>query len=147
MTLTKRPPIRSKKLRQAASGQRCTMNLPGICNYDPETTVFAHFRDETFGRGIKADDTSGAHLCSACHTALDTCSTGEAEGEVYKLMLRAMQRTIRRLVFMGVMVIPQDPKPKQKSIKRKPKEQRKAIPSRPFGGYVSNAIDIREDRT
>ncbi|BBI46989.1 hypothetical protein KPSA1B_105772 [Pseudomonas syringae pv. actinidiae] len=32
----------SKKLRASAKGQDCTVRIPAICNYNPETTVLAH---------------------------------------------------------------------------------------------------------
>ena len=139
----RREPIRSKALRRAAAGQRCTINLPNICTYDAETVVLAHIHDETFGRGQKADDTSGAHMCHACHTAYDLHRTGLDEADLLKLVLRAYQRTIRRLVLMGVMQIPQDaPKPfhERKPKARKPREQRTKIQS---GRKLESRNDLR----
>lgn len=135
MTITQRAePIRSKKLRRAAAGQRCTLNLPGICTDDPETVVLAHIHDETFGRGQKADDTSGAHMCHACHTAYDLHRTGLEDADLYRMLLRAMQRTIRRLVVdLKVIIVPLDPEHLSSSKPtpaRKPKEQRTKIPAR-----------------
>jgi len=130
----RQPPIRSQKLRRAAKGQRCTMNLPGICTDDPETVVLAHIHDETFGRGQKADDTSGAHMCHACHTAYDLHRTGLEDGDLYRMLLRAMQRTIRRLVVdLKVIIVPLDPEHlshERPTPPRKPKAERKDIPAR-----------------
>ena len=49
------------------------IRLPGICNFDPETTVLAHYRLSGYsGMGIKSDDQAfGAWACSACHDAVD----------------------------------------------------------------------------
>ena len=115
----KRKPIRSKKLRNAAKGQPCTLALPTICNHNPETTVLAHLHDETFGRGIKADDTSAIHLCSDCHRALDLHQTGLNDATLFKLLLRAIQRTIRNLVMRGIMVVPLDVEKPASTTKRK----------------------------
>ncbi len=129
----RREPIRSKKLRDAARGQRCVLNFPDICTYDAETTVLAHLHDETFGRGIKADDTSAVHACFACHTALDQHKTGLDEASLYKTLLRGLQRTIRRLTLSGTIPVPLDkPKPSHERPvpKRKPKGERAPIQSR-----------------
>ncbi|MFH8134191.1 DUF1364 domain-containing protein [Pantoea osteomyelitidis] len=72
----------SKKLRNAARGRDCQIRIPGICNFNPETTVLAHYRlAGTCGAGLKPDDEQGAHACSACHDAVDgrirTCFTRE----------------------------------------------------------------------
>lgn len=146
------PPIRSQKLRRAAAGQHCTMNLPGICTDDPETVVLAHIHDESFGRGQKADDTSGAHMCHACHTAYDLHRTGLEDGDLYRMLLRAMQRTIRRLVVdLKVIIVPLDPEHLSSSKptpKRKPPEQRTKIPARvdawPTGRKLVSRNDLRK---
>ncbi|WP_301673828.1 DUF1364 domain-containing protein [Neisseria blantyrii] len=60
------------KITQSARGERCQIRFPGICNHDPETTVFAHYRlAGTCGMGIKPSDLLGAFACSACHDAVD----------------------------------------------------------------------------
>lgn len=61
--------MKSKKIRDAARGQECQVRLPGICNGNPETTVFAHLNGG--GMGTKASDLHGAFSCSACHDWLD----------------------------------------------------------------------------
>lgn len=132
----RRTPIRSKAIRRAAKGEACTMNLPNLCNYDPQTVVLAHLHDESFGRGQKADDTSGAFMCLACHTAYDLHRTGLEPQELWPFVMRAYQRTIRRLVELDVLPLKQDtPKPfsARPTPKRKPKADRKPVaPSRPL---------------
>ncbi|HHK5575125.1 TPA: DUF1364 domain-containing protein [Neisseria cinerea] len=60
------------KITQSARGERCQIRFPGICNHDPETTVFAHYRLAGYcGTGIKPPDLLGAFACSACHDAVD----------------------------------------------------------------------------
>ena len=58
----------SRKWREAARGQDCTMNLPG-CNGNPETTVLAHRNGA--GMGTKASDHDAADMCSSCHSSFD----------------------------------------------------------------------------
>ena len=152
----RREPIRSKKLRNAARGQACVLNFPGICTYDAETTVLAHLHDETFGKGIKADDTSAVHSCHACHEALDQHRHGLDEASLYKTLLRGLQRTIRRLAIGGIIVVPQDPAPKPRRTKtrkhkagRAPIQSRnewpqgRKIQSRPFDDHPSN-LSLKE---
>lgn len=48
------------------------VRIPGICNYNTETTVLAHYRLAGYcGIGLKPDDDLGAWACSACHDAID----------------------------------------------------------------------------
>ena len=59
---------KSKKYRDAAKDQPCTMRLPG-CNNNPETTVLAHRNGA--GMGMKADDYDAVDACYNCHTNID----------------------------------------------------------------------------
>lgn len=129
----RREPIRSAKLRDAARGEVCTLQIFGCCVGGTETTVLAHLHDETFGRGQKADDTSAVFACYGCHDEIDG-RTRRTQGEDltwYKL--RALQRTIRRLVERGVLSVRLDrakPLAERPTPPRLPPEQRKAIPQR-----------------
>jgi hypothetical protein len=61
-----------KNLRKEAKGRDCQIRLPGVCNFNPLTTVLAHYRMAgTCGTGIKPDDVQAAWACSACHDACD----------------------------------------------------------------------------
>jgi hypothetical protein len=64
---------RSKRLLDAARGQECTIQIPGICNRNPETTVAAHSNSWRHGKGlgIKAHDCYVAWACSSCHAEID----------------------------------------------------------------------------
>lgn len=97
--------IRSDKLRQSARGQQCTLQISGVCNHDPETTVLAHLPDESKGMGRKADDICACFACSACHDVLDGrinhWPITEADREFY--MRRALIRTWRKWVEMGLI--------------------------------------------
>lgn len=66
----------SKKLRDSARGQDCTLRLAGICNHNPETTVLAHVPCGQRGVGLKGPDVIAVFACSACHDVLDGRSAG-----------------------------------------------------------------------
>lgn len=57
------------RLRNSARGQDCLVRLPGVCNWNPETTVLAHLNGG--GRGLKKRDVHGAFCCSSCHDEVD----------------------------------------------------------------------------
>lgn len=70
MTLQKRPPVVSQKLRDSARGQPCTLRL-SCCNSDPATSVLCHVPCNMRGTGLKGPDCVAVIGCSACHAALD----------------------------------------------------------------------------
>ncbi|MBH2614632.1 DUF1364 domain-containing protein [Serratia ureilytica] len=60
------------KLTKEARGRECQVRILGVCNFNPETTVMAHYRlAGTCGTAIKPDDTQAAWACSACHDEVD----------------------------------------------------------------------------
>ena len=61
------------KLTKLARGRPCMVRLSGICNFDPETTVLAHYRMIGIsGMGIKCPSIIAAWACSTCHGYVDT---------------------------------------------------------------------------
>ncbi len=71
MKFSKPTKIRSKKITQSAKGENCTLRIPGICNHNPETVVFAHVHTKFSGMGAKSNDIHGFYCCSECHSAYD----------------------------------------------------------------------------
>jgi hypothetical protein len=69
MSFPKSPRIELPKLRKAAQGSECMLQLPGVCNRNPATTVLAH-RDRA-GMGMKQHDFRAMNLCSSCHDVYD----------------------------------------------------------------------------
>jgi len=60
------------KITVSARNEPCLVRVPGVCNYRPETTVFAHMNGG--GMAIKSVEQGldeGAYCCSDCHTWLD----------------------------------------------------------------------------
>lgn len=132
--------IRSRKLLNTARGAPCSARFPGICCGDPETTVWAHLNGRAFGKGlgIKAHDILGFHACFNCHAYTDTGHGTNpilSDAEFWRYILEAVCETYVRVVEAGVVVVPRDmgtPAHEGLIKPRKPKSQRKAIPSRPF---------------
>lgn len=91
----------SQKLRDSAEGQQCTMNLVGVCNYDPDTTVLAHL--SAGGMGTKCSDLDAAFMCSDCHTAYDQKNIHAGERDFYAR--RANQRTLSIWGDMGLITV------------------------------------------
>lgn len=57
------------KIRQSAKGEECQVRYPGVCNFNDETTIFAHLNGG--GMGLKHPDLFGAYCCSDCHNLAD----------------------------------------------------------------------------
>lgn len=73
-------------LRKKAKGQECQIRLPGVCNFDPATTVLAHYRIAGLsGMGIKPPDWLGAWACSACHDAVDRRANTDLDRDFVRL--------------------------------------------------------------
>ena len=60
-------------ITEFARGRPCTMRLTGICNHNPETSVWAHINSVRWGsgKGQKCPDIIGLIVCSDCHDVLD----------------------------------------------------------------------------
>ena len=60
-------------IRASARGQDCTLRFEGVCNRNPETTVWCHSNRLADGKGmgLKAPDEQGCYGCSDCHAWLD----------------------------------------------------------------------------
>lgn len=69
----KRKPYRDPHLLRMAKGMNCLLNVPGVCNHDPQTTVACHSNLSTHGKGMsqKAHDAFTVCGCSSCHAWLD----------------------------------------------------------------------------
>jgi len=109
MSLSKFNYIRSKKLRDSARGQECTMRIPAVCTGDPATTVWAHSNLGIHGKGkgIKATDVMGAYMCFACHAAYDgrikTIAIEPADMDL--MFYQAMSESWLELIDMGIIKV------------------------------------------
>ena len=109
--------IASKKLRDSANGESCTLNIAGICSYNNETTCLAHFPDESHGTSKKSDDISAGYACSSCHDVVDgrvkcpvvighcDCRICEYKRHKNFYMRRSQTRTLRKMIENGFVVV------------------------------------------
>jgi hypothetical protein len=93
------------KLRDAARGQPCQIRVPGICSFNPEQTVLAHFRMAGLcGTGMKPLDLIGAHACDPCHSAVDgRAKTAFTHDQLRLMHLEGMARTLNALHKRGLL--------------------------------------------
>jgi hypothetical protein len=96
--------IVSEKIRASAKGEKCTVRQPDCCNFNTETTVFAHLPVGQRGTAIKTPDLFGVYACSNCHDAIDRRSKGTKIAPAD--LLRALTETQMRLVEKGLLLIP-----------------------------------------
>lgn len=88
--------------KKEACGRDCQIRIPGVCNFNSETTVLAHYRlAGTCGTGIKPDDIQGAWACSACHDEIDR-RTRHINTETARLYhAEGVMRTLNILISEG----------------------------------------------
>lgn len=102
--LAKRKPIHSKKIRDAARGEQCTLRIPGVCCHDNDTTVLAHPPVANGGMGAKGSDVDGAFACHQCHDVLDGRTTNTVPlSEVYECFIRGSAETRAILIEKGLL--------------------------------------------
>lgn len=56
-------------ITKSAKGETCTVRIPNVCNFNPETTVLAHKNGG--GLSTKHNDIEACYACSDCHAWLD----------------------------------------------------------------------------
>lgn len=96
--LTKTPTIKSKKIRQSAKDETCTIRYPG-CTGGGEDTVFCHINSRWKGMGNKSPDLFGVYGCYHCHRKLDEGRIPASE------QLKALQETQMRLYQKGLIEV------------------------------------------
>jgi hypothetical protein len=95
------------RARKSAKGEECTLHIAGICGYSTDTTVLCHLHSDSKGMGNKSQDVGSAiYACHKCHSlALDDKSSQFWKEEPYFYILRALQRTIKRMIEKGIIKI------------------------------------------
>lgn len=99
------------KIRQSARGEECQIRIPGVCNGNPETTVWAHANGSAAGKGIgmKSPDILGAYACSNCHDAYDRRQYARigclfSREQVELMFWQGHARSVRILMDKGILV-------------------------------------------
>lgn len=92
------------KIRESARGEDCQIRLPGVCNHDPATVVWAHASGSAAGKGMgmKAPDILGAYACYACHMAVDG-QTKVSRHEVRLAFWEGHARSVIKLIEKGLI--------------------------------------------
>ena len=76
------------------------VRIAGVCNFDPATTVLAHYRLVGIsGMGMKSPDQIAAWACSACHAYVDS----HRDDATARAFLEGVLRTQARLIKEGVL--------------------------------------------
>lgn len=99
---------KSSPIRKSAQGEPCTLVLPGVCNHNPETVVWAHSNRYEHGKsmGRKAEDRYGCYACSSCHAVLDGQAprpAGVSKEDVETYFIQAMGRSRAILQDKGLL--------------------------------------------
>jgi hypothetical protein len=81
------------------------VRIPGVCNFDPATTVLAHLRmlELGAGTGFKSHDLFAAHACSACHDEVDRRTHQLSFDEARNALIEGVLRTQAKLIEEGVI--------------------------------------------
>ncbi|GLX87858.1 hypothetical protein Pfra02_04270 [Pseudomonas fragi] len=93
--------IISKKLRDSARDQTCTLRLQG-CGYDDGTVVLAHLPCGQKGMGMKGPDVIACFACDSCHSIIDGRKRGEYETAD---LLRALAETQVHWIERGLLKV------------------------------------------
>jgi hypothetical protein len=94
--------MKSKKIRDSARDEDCTLRLDG-CRNNTETTVGCHAPGTGMkGVGMKAPDIFIMYGCDHCHSIIDGRKKGDWN---FKDIVRAMAETQIKLVEKGLIKI------------------------------------------
>lgn len=93
-------------ITKSARGEDCQIRLPGVCNFNPETTVWAHANGSAAGKGIgmKSESLLGTYACSACHDVVDGRTRVSRSDPAVKLAFwEGHARSLRILIEKGIL--------------------------------------------
>lgn len=100
---------RSRKYLDAAKGQPCSLQIPGVCIGGTDTTVACHSPLREDREGTKAGDHVVADGCFACHNHLDrrTKLHGDhiTEEDQRYYFHRGMVRTLANRLERGILKV------------------------------------------
>ena len=65
------PPSKIRKITQKSKGEPCWIQLPSLCDGGTETTVYAHYRDQSLGFALSKKGLLGCPSCAPCHDEID----------------------------------------------------------------------------
>ena len=109
------------RVRQSARNEDCTLRLPTICNFNPETTVYCHTNRLQDGKGMGIKSNKGAYGCSACHDVMDGRAPrpdGMSLDDMESHIDRAVEATDARLTQKGLPTMDDHKKAAHKTAKK-----------------------------
>lgn len=103
--LQKSQPVRSKRLRDSARGQPCTVRLPG-CTGGGDDSVLAHMPGCGRGVGTKTSDINALIACSRCHDAIDRRTRPVLSSEAnLAAIIRGHAETVQHWIDIGLISV------------------------------------------
>jgi len=93
-------------ITKSARGETCSLRFPMVCNFDNETTVWAHLPSVDKGIGYKSPDWWGVYACSCCHDVLDGRSSRlhySAAGGIWEMVMDGLYETLKKLIAKGLL--------------------------------------------
>ena len=93
------------KITESARNEDCQMRSP-VCNFDTETTVFAHLNGAGMGRKYQLSEIDvGCYCCSDCHNLYDrrTELAGFERSDVDLWFYDGLVRTLEILIRKGLL--------------------------------------------
>ena len=93
--------MKQTKITKSARGEDCSLRIPNICNFNPETTVLCHVNTKYKGVAMKSPDLFALYGCSSCHSALDS----NLEGLEAQWVMDAVFETQYKLMEKGLIKI------------------------------------------
>jgi hypothetical protein len=93
------------KITRSARGEACSLRVPGVCNFNRETTVFAHAPSRSSGMSKKSENWWGAYACSGCHDFMDgrAISPYLDSSDKPGIWLDGIHETQQKLIAKGLM--------------------------------------------
>lgn len=94
------------KITESARGKRCQVQIPGVCNGNTETVVWAHANSLQFGKGIgmKTHDLLGAYACQCCHDVYDRrIKTTHERAFIESCFMEGHMKSLRILIDEGLV--------------------------------------------
>lgn len=96
------------KITKFAEGKNCTARIPGVCNHNPETSVWAHLNAIRWGsgKGVKVKDACGLIACSDCHDVIDGRVPSEHSAKYIMLCsYEGHMESLAMLIEEGVLLV------------------------------------------
>jgi len=97
--------LRSKKIRDSAKGEDCTLRLSPNCTDEWGAVVLCHV-GKLSGTSAKCHDTFAVYGCNYCHDIIDSrVKTDIAKGQIAREKLRALEETQSKFIQKNLIQV------------------------------------------